>query len=298
MPPETIHRAGFVALVGRTNAGKSTLLNRLLGRKLAIVTPKPQTTRHRILGVVSRADAQFIFVDTPGMHEARNLLGQRMIKVARQSLADADVALWVVDAEAGLRQEDREGLAALATDKRPTVVALNKLDRVRKPALLPLLSEVGDLVPGRHVVPVSALRGENLDDLIGTLGEVLPESPPLFPEDFETDLPEKFFAAEMVREQLMFETHQEIPYQLAVRIDAFEEKPAKNLVVIEAQIVVARPTQRAIILGDKGSRIRDVGRKARMAIERLLGVRVYLALHVKVDAGWFARERTLEELGL
>lgn len=298
MSDEAQHRAGFVALVGRTNAGKSTLLNRLLGRKLAIVTPKPQTTRHRILGVVSRPDTQFIFVDTPGLHEAHNLLGQRMIKVARQSLADADVALWIVDAEAGLLAEDRRGLESLASEKRPVVVALNKMDRVRKPALLPLLSAVGDLVPGRHVVPVSALRGENIEDLVGTLREVLPESPPLFPEDFETDLPEKFFAAEMVREQLMFGTHQEVPYQTAVRIDAFEEKPEKNLVVIEAQIVVARPSQRAIVLGDKGSRIRDVGKKARLAIEKLLGVRVYLGLHVKVDAGWFARERTLEELGL
>ena len=291
-------RSGFIALVGRTNAGKSTLLNRVLKRKLAIVTPKPQTTRHRILGVESRGATQFIFVDTPGMHDAQNLLGERMIKVANQSLADADVVLWVVDAEAGLKGEDKKALPHLAGDKRPVVVALNKMDQIKRARLLPLLQELGEIVPDRHVVPVSALTGENLEDLLDTIEGVLPESPPLFPADFQTDLPEKFFVAEMVREQLLLETHQEVPYQTAVRIDSFEERKGKDLVVIEAQIIVARPTQRAIVLGDKGSRIKRVGRRARKDIEQFLGVRVYLGLHVKVDAGWFGRPRSLSELGL
>ena len=295
---ESTPRSGFVALVGRTNAGKSTLLNRVLGRKLAIVTPKPQTTRHRILGVESRGLTQFIFVDTPGMHNAQNLLGERMIKVANQSLSDAEVVLWVIDAAAGLREEDRKALPRLSSDKRPVVVALNKMDQIKRSQLLPLLEELGTLVPDRHVVPVSALTGENLEDLLNTIEGVLPESPPLFPGDFQTDLPEKFFVAEMVREQLLLETHQEVPYQTAVRIDSFEERPGKNLVVIEAQIIVARTTQRAIVLGDKGSRIKRVGQRARKELEQFLGVRAYLGLHVKVDAGWFARPRSLSELGL
>jgi GTP-binding protein Era len=290
--------AGFIALVGRTNAGKSTLLNELLGCKLAIVTPKPQTTRHRILGVETRPGAQFIFVDTPGMHDAQNLLGERMVKVANQSLSDADVVLWVIDAEAGLRAEDERALPKLAADKRPVVVALNKIDRIKRPQILPLMEKIAEFLPGRHVIPISALRGENLDDLMDTLQACLPESPALFPEDFQTDLPERFFAAEMVREQLLFCTHQEVPYQTAVRIDAFEEKPEKDLIVVEAQIIVARPSQRAIVLGDKGVRIKEIGRRARLGLERFLGVRIYLALHVKVDSGWFTRPRSLEELGL
>lgn len=295
---DSVARSGFIALVGRTNAGKSTLLNRVLGRKLAIVTPKPQTTRHRILGVDSRGATQFIFVDTPGMHDAQNLLGERMIKVANQSLTDADVVLWVIDAAVGIRGEDRKALPRLSSDKRPVIVALNKMDQIKRSQLLPLLEELGAMVPDRHVIPVSALTGENLDDLLTTIEGFLPESPPLFPGDFQTDLPEKFFVAEMVREQLLLETHQEVPYQTAVRIDSFEERPGKNLVVIEAQIVVARPTQRAIVLGDKGSRIKRVGQRARKDIEEFLGVRSYLGLHVKVDAGWFARPRSLSELGL
>ncbi|MFP6664579.1 MAG: GTPase Era [Deltaproteobacteria bacterium] len=291
-------RAGFIALVGRTNAGKSTLLNELLGCKLAIVTPKPQTTRHRILGVETRPGAQFIFVDTPGMHDAQNLLGERMVKVANQSLADADIVLWVIDAQAGLLAEDERTLPRLAADKRPVIVALNKIDRIKRPQILPLMKKIAEFLPGRHVIPISALRGDNLDDLMDTLEACLPESPALFPEDFQTDLPERFFAAEMVREQLLFCTHQEVPYQAAVRIDAFEEKPAKDLIVIEAQIVVARTSQRAIVLGEKGARIKEIGRRARLGLESFLGVRIYLALHVKVDAGWFTRPRSLEELGL
>lgn len=292
------YRAGFIALVGRTNAGKSTLLNQLLGRKLAIVTPKPQTTRHRILGVATRPDGQFIFVDTPGIHDPRNLLGERMLDVARKSLAESDVALWVIDARVGIGEEDRRFLGKLAKEKRAVVVALNKIDLLKPAELLPMLQELSDGLPGLHVVPISARRGENTEELLATLAETLPESQPLFPTDFETDLPERFFAAEMVREQLLLTTHQEVPYQAAVQIEDFQEKIEKNLVVIHAQIVVARTSQRAIVLGDKGSRIKEIGRRSRVELEAFLGVRVYLDLHVKVDSRWFARPRSLAELGL
>ena len=292
------HRAGFVALVGRPNVGKSTLLNRVMGRKLAIVTPKPQTTRHRILGVETRPGAQFLFVDTPGLHQPHNLMGERMVKTARQSLADADVALWVVDAIAGLVDEDRTLAGELAGVRQPVVIALNKIDRVPRARLIELAHQLGELLPGKHVVPVSALDGANVDELLRTVEQHLPESPALFPADVQTDLPERFFAAEIVREQLLLATHEEVPYQSAVRIESFEERTGKDLVVIAATILVARTSQRAIVLGEKGARIKHIGQQARHELERFLGARVYLELHVKVDEKWFTKAHALGELGL
>lgn len=295
---EGAHRAGFVALVGLPNVGKSTLLNRILGRKLAIVTPKPQTTRNRILGIETRPGAQFLFVDTPGLHRPRNLLGERMVRAAEQSLSDADVALWVVDAGSGIRREEEELAARLAAGSKAVVVALNQIDRVKTHALLPLADRLGTLLPGRHVVPVSARTGENLEELLRTVRGELPESPALYPEDAATDLPEKFFAAEIVREQVLLATEQEVPYQSAVTIESFTERPAKDLVVISAQIRVARSSQKPIVIGQKGTRIKSIGEKARAELEEFLGVRVYLELFVKVDSRWFERAATLAELGL
>ena len=294
----TEHRAGFVALIGLPNVGKSTLLNRVLRRKLAIVTPKPQTTRNRILGIESRPDVQFLFLDTPGLHQARNLMGQRMNKVAQQTSADADVVLWLVDAEAGLREQDREVGKDLATGRGELVIALNKIDRKKRPELLPVLQELGEIAPKREIVPVSAKDGENVEELLGVVRDALPVSPPLYPPDAQTDMPERFFASEMIREQLFLGTHEEVPYQCAVRIDAFEERAGKNLVVIMASILVGRKSQKAIVIGEKGTRLRDIGKRARLELERFLGVRVYLDLQVKVDPRWFTKERALSELGL
>jgi GTPase len=298
MSPADEHRAGFVALIGRPNVGKSTLLNRVLGRKLAIVTPKPQTTRHRILGIATRPTAQLLFVDTPGIHRPQNLLGERMVKVARDSLADADVALWVVDAAAGCTAEDEALARELGASPRPVVVALNKLDLVARAALLPVADRIGRLLPERHVVPVSAATGENLPELLATLERLLPASPPLYPPDAETDLPERFFAAELIREQLLLATHEEVPYQSAVRVDNFVEREGRDLLVIDAQIVVARPSQKAIVIGQGGARLKAIGQRAREGLERFFGARVYLNLHVKVDAKWFVRASALHDLGL
>ncbi len=292
------HRAGFVALIGAPNVGKSTLLNRVLGRKLAIVTPKPQTTRNRILGIESRPDAQFLFVDTPGLHQARNLLGQRMNKVAQQSSADADVVVWIVDAEAGIGDGDRKIGGELASSNRPVVIALNKIDRKKRPELLPLLRELGEISPKREIVPISAKSGENVEELLSVVREALPESPPLYPADAQTDLPERFFASEMIREQLMLGTHEEVPYQCAVRVDDFEEREGKDLVVITASILVGRKSQKAIVIGQRGKRLKEIGRRARGELERFFGVRIYLDLHVKADPRWFAKEGALSELGL
>lgn len=292
------HRAGFVALIGLPNVGKSTLLNHVLGRKLAIVTPKPQTTRNRILGIESRPGAQYLFLDTPGLHDARNLLGQRMNRVAQQSSADADVVLWIVDARAGVSEHDLRVGRDLASAGRALVVAVNKIDRVKRPDLLPMMQALAEVAPDRHIVPISAKTGENVDVLLDRVRELLPESPPLYPPDAQTDLPERFFASEMIREQLMLGTHEEVPYQCAVRIDGFEERPGKNLVVVTASILVGRKSQKAIVIGEKGARLKEIGKRARGELERFLGVRVYLDLHVKVDPRWFTREGALSELGL
>lgn len=297
-PAAPVHRAGFVALVGLPNVGKSTLLNRILGRKLAIVTPKPQTTRTRILGIETRPGAQLLFVDTPGLHPPRTLLGKRMVRAAEQGLAEADLALWVIDAAGGIRAEEESLAARLGAGPKPVLVALNQIDRLKRAELLPLLDRLDKLLPGRHVVPVSARTGENLEELLRTVTAALPESPPLYPADTQTDLPEKFFAAEIVREQLLLSTEQEVPYQSAVVVESFLEKPEKNLLVIAVQIRVARPSQKGIVIGSKGRRLQEIGRRARLELESFFGVRVYLELFVKVDPHWFERSDALSELGL
>ncbi len=292
------HRAGFVAIVGRTNAGKSTLLNQILGRKLAIVTPKPQTTRHRILGILHRPETQFLFVDTPGWHRPRTLLGQRMLQTARQSLGDTELALWVVDVARPLDSETSALAAELQESGHPLVIAANKLDLTRRGELLTAVDGLARIVPGAHIVPVSALSGENIEELLTTCAQLLPESPPLYPADAETDLPERFFAAEFVREQLVMATEQELPYQTAVVIEDWREEAERNLVVISAKIIVSRASQRAIVLGERGARIREIGTRARAEMERFFGTRVYLDLVVRVDPGWSRRVSTLNEMGI
>jgi GTP-binding protein Era len=292
------HKAGFVALVGRPNVGKSTLLNALLGRKLAIVTPKPQTTRTRILGIVTQADAQLLFIDTPGLHRPRNLLGERMVRTAEVAQADADVTLWVVDAALGVSAEDEAIARAMSARGRPLVVGVNKIDLVKRGSLLEKAHALGILLPGHDVVPISARTGENLGELLTTLKSHLPASPALYPGDAETDLPERFFAAEMIREQLVLLTHEEVPYQCAVRVDSFIERDGRDLLVIEATILVARSSQRAIVIGEKGARLKAIGQQARLELEKFFGVRVYLQLFVKLDARWFTKAGTLAELGL
>jgi GTPase len=296
LPPG--HRSGFVAIVGRPNVGKSTLLNRILGRKIAIVTPKPQTTRRRLLGIKTLPAAQILFVDTPGIHRARDLLNERMVERALASLTDADVALFVIDATQGLQKGDRDIAARLPAPPATVIVALNKIDGRDKAALLPLAAEIGALLPERPVVPVSAATGENLDRLLELIESALPEGPRYYPADELTDEPERAIAAEIVREKVMLETREEIPYAVAVTVDAFEEKPDKRLVVIKATIHVARDSQKPIVVGERGARVKAIGRAARLDIEALLGTRVFLELFVRVQADWTKHVARLREFGL
>jgi GTP-binding protein Era len=296
LPPG--HRSGFVSIVGRPNVGKSTLLNRILGRKIAAVTPKPQTTRRRLLGIKTRETAQILLLDTPGIHATRDLLTERMVERAVESLREADVALWVVDAAAGLTAADRDVARRLPGGGKPVVVAVNKIDAVSRSELLPLLAAIGALLPDRPVVPVSARTGENLEELLRTIEALLPEGARYYPPEDLTDEPERAIAAEIVREKVMLATRDEVPYAVAVSIDAFEEKPEKGLVVITATIHVARDSQKPIVIGERGARIKAIGQAARHELEALLGTRVFLELFVRVQADWTSRPARLREFGL
>ncbi|HWP34500.1 MAG TPA: GTPase Era [Thermodesulfobacteriota bacterium] len=303
-------RSGFVAIAGRPNVGKSTLLNRLLGEKVAIVSPKPQTTRTRLLGILTREDAQLVLVDTPGIHEPRGPLGQAMVRTAVGALAEVDLVLVLVEAGPP-HPGDRLVLEAAGQSRKPVILAVNKIDRLRrKTELIPVLDEMAKLADFEAVVPISALTGENLDELVRVLVARLPEGPPLFPPDMVTDQTERALAAELIREQVVLQTEQELPYTTAVQIDAWEEVPGppqpeaapdepppRRLVRIAATIHVERESQKGIVIGQGGRRLKAIGTAAREGLERLLGCRVYLELFVRVEPRWTRDPRRLREFG-
>jgi len=290
------HRAGYAAIVGRPNVGKSTLLNALVGAKVAIVTPKPQTTRNRILGIRTLPEAQVIFLDTPGIHQARSLLNRRMVDVARQALDEADVVVLVVDAVAGVTPADRALAESLAGLARPTVVVLSKRDRVRPPVLLPAMAAMGALLPGREIVPASARTGENVSVVLDAVVTALPAGPPLYPEDEYTAATERFLAEELIREQLFLQTEEEIPYGTAVQVEEFRARP--NLLLVRATILVDRPNHKGIVIGAGGAQLGEIGRRARLELEAVFGSKVFLELFVRAEPGWAKDPRRLEELGL
>jgi len=293
------YRCGFVALVGRPNVGKSTLLNTLVGAKVAIVTPKPQTTRNRIIGIKTLPQAQLIFVDTPGIHRhPGSLLNQRMVEAALYVLKETDVVLFLVDAQRGVVPADEEIGQRLSGARVPVVVVVNKIDLISRTALLPLLERLATLLPERDLVPVSALTGENTAELLNTIIAALPVSPALYPSDELTDQSERVLAQEVVREQLFLHTQQEIPYATAVVVEEFNEKPEKQLLLIRAVIYVERSSQRAIIIGDRGSRLKQIGQAARLQLEAFFGCKVFLELFIKVAKGWTNNLAMLKELGL
>lgn len=292
------HRCGYVAIVGRPNVGKSTLLNQLLGRKVAIVTPKPQTTRRRILGIKTVPGAQLLFLDTPGLHAPRGLMNERMVARARQAVGEADVVLWLVDASVRGSGADRELADWLARERKPVVIGINKIDLVSKDELLVLADQLARLLPAADVVPVSAQSGENLSRLVERVCALLPPGPALYPADEITDETERSIVAEIIREKVMLETRDEIPYAVAVTVDAFEEKEDRPVVVIRASIHVDRESQKPIVIGQRGARIRAIGQAARVDIEALLQRRVFLELFVKVQPGWTRQPARLREFGV
>ena len=293
-----IHRSGFVAIAGRPNVGKSTLLNQLLGEKVAIVTPKPQTTRNRITGIKTAPSYQIIFLDTPGIHRPHSLMNQRMVETALKTLNEVDAVLWLVDVSEGIGSEDERIAGIIRESRATTLILLNKIDLIPKPELLPLMERYAALLPGREIVPISALKGENLTLLLELIEKSLPEGPRYYLEGEVTDQTERFLAAEIIREKIFLLTREEVPYATAVTIEEFVEKREKSLIVIKATIHAERETQKGILIGKKGSMLKEIGRQAREEIELLLGCRIFLELFVRVDKDWTHDPRALRELGL
>ena len=290
-------RCGFAALVGRPNVGKSTLLNALVGQKLSIVTPRPQTTRHRILGVLSSAQAQIAFVDTPGLHaQAGRALNKAMNRTATAALEAADLAVLVVEA-ARWTSEDELALARVVQARRPAIAAVNKIDRVRpRERLLPYLGELAARHEFLAIVPVSALKADNIQDLRDTIARHLPCSPALFPQGQLTDRGMPFRIAEMIREKLTLELNQEVPYGIAVEVERLAHEDGQ--LTVDAAIWVDREGQKPIVIGARGERLKRVGRSARLALNGILGQRLHLNLWVKVRENWADNTRALRELGL
>ena len=289
-------RAGFVTVVGRPNVGKSTLVNRLVGQKVAIVSNKPQTTRNRILAVVARPGAQLVLFDTPGIHKPMHEMNRRMVETAVRSVSQGDIVLWLVEVGEPPGAGDRFVRDVLAKVGRPVILALNKIDRVSRPKILPAIDAYRGLLDFSEVVPISALKGDNVDRLEKVLLDHLPEGPALYPEDYLTDQPERFFVAEIVRERILHHTRQEIPYACGVVIESFKEE--EGLVRIHAVVFVERDGQKGILIGRGGSMLKAIGIEARRQIEEFLGTRIYLGLFVKVRSGWRESERILAEMGL
>jgi GTP-binding protein Era len=289
-------RAGFVTVVGRPNVGKSTLVNRLVGQKVAIVSNKPQTTRNRILAVMARPEAQLVLFDTPGIHKPMHEMNRRMVETAVRSVSQGDIVLWLVEVGEPPGAGDRFVRDALAKAGRPVILALNKIDRVSRPKILPAIDAYRGLLDFSEVVPISALKGDNVDRLEKVLLEHLPEGPALYPDDYLTDQPERFFVAEIVRERILHHTRQEIPYACGVVIESFKEE--EGLVRIHAVVFVERDGQKGILIGRGGSMLKAIGIEARRQIEEFLGTRVYLGLFVKVRSGWRDSEQILAEMGL
>jgi GTP-binding protein Era len=277
-------KSGFVAVVGRPNAGKSTLVNALVGTKVSIVTAVPQTTRNRILGIVNRPSAQIVLMDTPGIHRPLSRLNEQMMTFVRQALTERDLAVLIVDASERFGHGDEFAVGLLKEYAPRTILALNKIDRIKKAKLLPLMQRYSQLYNFEEIMPISALRGEGLPELLDAIVGLLPAGPKYFPPDMYTDQPERFLASEIIREKVIFHTRQELPYATAVVIDHFEE--GESITRIHASIVVERDSQKPIIIGSGGEMLKQIGTEARRELERLFPPKVFLELYVKVEPHW------------
>jgi GTPase len=291
----------MVAIVGPPNAGKSTLMNHFLGQKISIVTPKPQTTRNRIVGIVNEQEYQIVFLDTPGLHQSREPLNIEMVKIAMDSLAEVDLVLFLVDVSLPLptkQKEDRQAelVSYFRQIKGPAIMVLNKIDLIDRKLVLPMIEAYSGLFPFKAIIPVSALRDDGLDRLRKEILELLPLGPRLFPEDIPTDASERFLCAEIIREKVFLLTGQEVPYSTAVLIESFKEDETKHLVTIHAAIVVDRDSQKGIVIGKGGQKLKSIGTAARKDMEALVGGKILLKLWVKVHRNWSQDKHFLKEL--
>lgn len=289
--------SGFVSIVGRPNVGKSTLLNQLLGQKIAITSPKPQTTRNRILGIHNFEQGQVLFIDTPGIHKPKGKLNRFMVDQAVSACSGIDLVLFLVEANDKPGGGDEYILNLLRKSGARVALIINKIDLVEPTSLLKLIDDYSTSFDFCEVVPISALSGDGVDRLLKVVEPCMPEGPRYYPEDMITDQPERVIVAEMIREKVMRRTHEELPYGVAVQVESFTEKPDQNLVVIQAVINVERDSHKKIIVGRQGQMVRTLGQDARREIEKFLGTRVYLELFVRVQKDWTQSDRLLRELG-
>ncbi len=290
-------KSGFIAIAGRPNVGKSTFLNRILGEKLAITSSKPQTTRNRITGIRNSDDAQMVFLDTPGIHRANTPLNRYMVKAATSTFSEVDLILLLVEADRGHNSDDDLIIEDIRQSGVPVYLVINKIDRVDKLKLLPLIDRFRNLHDFREIVPVSAVTGDGVDRLLELIREALPEGPKYFPDDSFTDNSERFIAAEIVREKILTLTHKEIPYATAVTVDAFKEDEEKNLIRITATITVEKDSQTGIVIGKGGKMLKEIGTQARIEMEKFFAAKIFLELFVRVRKDWTKDDKWLKEFG-
>jgi len=290
-------KSGYVSILGAPNAGKSTLINRMLGEKISITSKKPQTTRNRILGVLHRSKSQMIFFDTPGVFQAQDKLNVRIVDAAFAALGDADLVLVVVDVSRPDPNAEKYLVEKLKSQNRPVILALNKIDLIEKSGMLAIIEKWSTIHGFEDVVPISARHGTQVDDLIITMEKFLPAGPPFFPEDTITDIAERFMVAELVREQVFRTTGEEIPYATAVTVDTFKEKKGGRLIAIEATIHLEKSSQKGIVIGKHGSKLKQIGTRSREQIERLLGTKVFLKLFVRIQKNWRKDTKAIRRFG-
>lgn len=293
---ESEFKSGFISIIGRPNVGKSTFMNRVIGEKIAIMSDKAQTTRNKIQGVYTQDDAQLVFIDTPGIHKPKHKLGNFMVNVAEQSLNEVDLVLFMVNAKEGFGRGDEFIINMLQKVKQPVFLIVNKLDQVHPDELIKIIDEYRTKYEFAEIVPISALEGNNVDNLLKLMVEKMPEGPQFYPEDMITDHPERFVISELIREKALHLTREEVPHSIAVVIEGIEERENEK-VNVQASIIVERSSQKGIIIGKQGSMLKEIGQRARKDIESLLGTKIYLELFVKVQKDWRNRSNHLQEYG-
>ncbi|MGN7178398.1 GTPase Era [Paenibacillus sp. FSL R5-0490] len=291
------HKSGFISIIGRPNVGKSTFLNRVIGQKIAIMSDKPQTTRNKVQGVLTTNDAQFIFIDTPGIHKPKHKLGDFMMKVAQNTLKEVDVILFMVNAQEGFGRGEEFILEKFQSVRTPIFLVINKIDQVHPDELLKIIESYKEKYDFSEIIPISALEGNNVETLLGQIKKYIPEGPQFYPADQVTDHPERFIVSELIREKALHLTREEIPHSLAVTIDKMERREDKDVIHVMATIIVERDSQKGIVIGKQGKMLKEIGKRARVDIENLLGSQVFLELWVKVQKDWRNKMSQLRDFG-